>query len=53
VELVEVADDSEGRTHVLADSLQKQEEGRDWRGRFLKRQFGNPQGAFRKAIAAD
>ena len=33
---------------VLVDSLQKQEEGRDGRGRFLKGQSGNPQGGFRK-----
>ncbi len=33
---------------VLVDSLQKQEEGRDGRGRFLKGQSGNPEGGFRK-----
>jgi hypothetical protein len=33
---------------VLADSLQKQEEGRDARGRFLKGRSGNPAGGFRK-----
>ncbi len=33
---------------VLADSLQKQEEGRDGRGRFLKGRSGNPEGGFRK-----
>jgi len=33
---------------VLEDSLQKQEEGRDWRGRFLKGRSGNPEGGFRK-----
>ena len=33
---------------VLVDSSQKQEEGRDGRGRFLKGQSGNPQGGFRK-----
>ena len=33
---------------VLADSLQKQEESRDGRGRFLKGQSGNPEGGFRK-----
>jgi hypothetical protein len=33
---------------VLADSLQKQEENRDPRGRFLKGRSGNPKGRFRK-----
>jgi hypothetical protein len=33
---------------VLADSLQKQEENRDSRGRFLKGQSGNPKGRFNK-----
>jgi uncharacterized protein DUF5681 len=33
---------------VLADSSQKQDEGRDSRGRFLKGQSGNPAGGFRK-----
>src|SRR5437016_1803944 len=33
---------------VLVDSLQKQEEGRDARGRFLKGRSGNPGGVFRK-----
>jgi hypothetical protein len=33
---------------VLADSLQKQEESRDSRGRFLKGRSGNPKGRFRE-----
>ena len=33
---------------LLADSLQKQEETRDFRGRFLKGRSGNPKGRFNK-----
>jgi Family of unknown function (DUF5681) len=33
---------------VLVDSLQKQQAGRDARGRFLEGCSGNPEGGFRK-----